>query len=270
MASLWALLPAPDAHSAYEWLTRLARGLGAGDPRGMDARRADLFTQLLTGQLTWTTDDPNSAAASVPVASGKPLIQVVVPHSTLTGADDQPCELLGYGPIPAGLAREIAADAVWTRLLTDPASGALLDHGRTVYHPPAALADFVRARDNHCRLPICRRRAATSELDHIIPFPEGTTSDENLCSECVLHHKMKHSPGWQVHASSDGRIRWTTPTGHRYTSETFDYRPEPPPAARNAPTATPVPALPDEARWAWNGNVSDQDVLDQDADPPPF
>ena len=66
---------------------------------------------------------------------GKPLIQVVVPYSTLTGADEQPAELVGHGPIPASLAREAAADGVWRRLVTDPLSGTLLDHGRTTYHP---------------------------------------------------------------------------------------------------------------------------------------
>ena len=34
MASLWALLSASDAAGAFEWLTRLARGLGTDDPRG--------------------------------------------------------------------------------------------------------------------------------------------------------------------------------------------------------------------------------------------
>jgi hypothetical protein len=47
MASLWASLAAPDALACYRWLTRLARGLGGGDPRGMDARRADLLVGLL-------------------------------------------------------------------------------------------------------------------------------------------------------------------------------------------------------------------------------
>ena len=56
MASLWAMLSAPDATSAYQWLTRLARGLGADDPRGMDARRADLLADLLTGGLTIVPD----------------------------------------------------------------------------------------------------------------------------------------------------------------------------------------------------------------------
>src|ERR1051325_9069076 len=87
--------------------------------------------------------------------AGKPLVQVVVPFDTLTGAAEHPAELVGYGSIPAPLAREIAADSVWRRLITDPLSGALLDHGRTTYRPPAALADFVRARDGHCRHPLC-------------------------------------------------------------------------------------------------------------------
>ncbi len=61
MASLWALLPATDAVAAFGWLTRLARGCGAQDPRSMDARRADLLAALLTGRLTPTTE-PTAAA----------------------------------------------------------------------------------------------------------------------------------------------------------------------------------------------------------------
>ncbi len=67
MASLWALLAAPDATSAYQWLTRLARGLGAEDPRGMDARRADLLVALLTGHLTIT---PTEATESPTLDTG--------------------------------------------------------------------------------------------------------------------------------------------------------------------------------------------------------
>ncbi len=68
MASLWALLAAPDATSAYQWLTRLARGLGAEDPRGMDARRADLLVALLTGHLTITPTDPTDPTESATLA----------------------------------------------------------------------------------------------------------------------------------------------------------------------------------------------------------
>ncbi len=295
MASLWALLAAPDATSAYQWLTRLARGLGAEDPRSMDARRADLLVALLTGHLTITphdptqatesptldtgsaaetgpdptttpaTSDPNTgdsatlvptppAAAAAhpagpplplqPVAPGKPLVQILMPYTTLTGADDQPCELVGYGPLPADAAREIAADAVWTRLLTDPATGALLDYGRTTYRPPAALADHVRARDVYCRFPTCRRRALDADLDHCIPYPLGPTSDDNLYGGCHHHHSLKHHAGWTVTQHPDGAVTWTTPTGHTYTSHPHNYHPDPPPPPTPKPESAPAPTRP--------------------------
>jgi hypothetical protein len=46
-----------------------------------------------------------------------------MPFSTLIGADDEACELVGHGAIPAHLDREIAADAVLKRLVYDPLSG---------------------------------------------------------------------------------------------------------------------------------------------------
>ena len=163
-----------------------------------------------------------------PVNPGKPLVQVLMPFTTLIGKDDQPCELVGYGAIPADLAREIAADATLKRLVYDELSGTLLDYGRTTYRPPAGLADHVRARDVHCRGPICRRRALDGHLDHIEPYPKGPTNEKNLHGCCGHEHLMKHAPGWAVRALPDGRIQWITPTGHRYHSYPYDYRPDEP------------------------------------------
>lgn len=47
------------------------------------------------------------------------------------GAGDLPGRLVGYGSVDAELARELAADGVWNRLLTDGTSGAVLDVGTT-------------------------------------------------------------------------------------------------------------------------------------------
>jgi hypothetical protein len=245
MASLWASHTAPDALACYQWLTRLARGLGSDDPRGMDARRADLMVGLLTGQITHTTGPGTGtdagAGAPQPVSPGKPLVQVLMPFHTLLGAD-APAELAGYGAIPADLAREIAADAVLKRLVLDPESGVLLDYGRTTYRPPAALADHVRARDVYCRAPICRRRVVDGELDHVIPYPDGPTSATNLAGMCGHHHHAKHAPGWHLRALPDGRLEWTTPTGHRYTSAPFDHRlDDHPPLIRPGPQPEPPP-----------------------------
>ena len=281
MASLWALLTATQAAGAFTWLTRLARGLGSDDPRSMDTRRADILAALLTGRPVVNPDTTDIATTDIattdiattggedtdgedlpatagtarpihPVTPGKPLIQILIPYSTLIGADGHPAELVGVGPIPASLARETAADGIWRRLITDPLSGTLLDHGRTTYHPPTALADHVRARDVHCRFPGCRRKAADAELDHITAWSDGgTTSEPNLAATCTHHHRLKtHADGWRVHAHPDGSLRWTTPTGHRHTTRPHDYHPEPP---GSPPSPPPTPARDDSS-----------------LDPPPF
>jgi hypothetical protein len=168
MASLWALLPAPDATAAFEWLTRLARGCGADDSRTMDERRADLLADLLSGRLR----NPDIALPT-PVNPGKPLVQLAMPMTALFGLTDDPSELLGYGPITAEMAREIAASATWRRLLFDPESGALLDHGRTTYTPPVALADFVKALDVYCRFPAAGARWSTANSTTSSPTPRA-------------------------------------------------------------------------------------------------
>ncbi|MGH3528599.1 MAG: DUF222 domain-containing protein, partial [Pseudonocardiaceae bacterium] len=276
MASLWALLSAPDATAAYQRLCQLARRFGADDPRGMDARRADLLVDLLTGRRCAATGDcpydcdghcqeasagdacadaeaGDGATDAMPAGHdpapsawaedccgatcggagpGKPLVSVIVPITMLLGLDEQPAELVGYGPIPASLAREIAAEGTWRRLLTDPVSGTLLDYGRTTYIPPLGLADFIRARDVYCRFPTCQQRAATADLDHTIPYEarSGSTSEHNLHAGCRHHHRLKtHAAGWDVEQHPDGRVTSTTPTGHKYTSWPYDYRTDPEP-----------------------------------------
>lgn len=91
----------------------------------------------------------------------RPLIQVVVPLNTLMGGA-APAELVGHGPIPADLARALAAGGVWQRLVTDPLSGTLLDVGRTRYRPPVAMADHVRARTAPVAVPRAAAGSATS------------------------------------------------------------------------------------------------------------
>jgi hypothetical protein len=173
-----------------------------------------------------------------------------MPYSTLTRADDQPAELVGHGPIPAGLAREVAGEAVWRRLVTDPLSGTLLDYGRTTYHPPAGLADHVRVRDQHCRFPLCRRKAADAELDHAVAWVDGGgTSAGNLHALCGTHHRLKHHAGWRIEAHPDGRLTWITPTGQRHTTAAHRYAAGPGhPARAAAPPGRPA----------------------RDPDPPPF
>lgn len=147
-------------------------------------------------------------------------IRVTVPLTTLLGLDQSPGELAGYGPISADAARELAAHGTWRRLVTDPLSGALLDHGTTRYRPPPSLAEHVIARDQTCDFPSCRIPAHRCDLDHRVPYgPDvgaGPTSADNLGPRCRPHHRLKASPGWRLTREPGGAIAWHTPAGHTY------------------------------------------------------
>jgi hypothetical protein len=140
-----------------------------------------------------------------------------VPLSTLASATDEPGELVGYGPISADLARELAGAGTWRRLVTDDLTGAVLDVGTTTYTPPASLARLVEARDRTCRFPGCAAPATACDLDHTVPFPHGGTSATNLHALCRRHHRLKHElVGTRVARAPDGSLVWTLPSGHHY------------------------------------------------------
>lgn len=154
--------------------------------------------------------------------SGSVDVRVTIPYTALLGAEDQPGELAGYGPIPAAVARELAAGGTWRRILTDPCSGRPVDYGTTRYRPPEHLAGLVITRDQTCQFPGCRVPAHRCDLDHNIPYDPanatGPTSDTNLGPKCRRHHRVKQTPGWSVAQHPDGCTTWSTPSGHLYHS----------------------------------------------------
>jgi hypothetical protein len=152
-------------------------------------------------------------------------------------------ELAGYGVITDSQVRALAAhDATWRRLLTDPHSGMLTDYGRQTYTPPAALADFVRARDQYCVFPGCNVPATKCDLDHRVPFPTGATSADNLAAICRHHHRMKHRAGWTVRRRTDGAHIWISPQEREYLNPPIPLA-QPTPAAESVVRRTP----PDDA-----------------------
>ncbi len=192
MAELWALLPAEGAAAVTTAIDALASATPADDPRTADQRRADALIDLAITAL----HDP-----LLPRAQGmRPAIQVTIALSTLLGLDDQPGELAGHGPIPAPLARHIAADptSTWRRLITDP-TGNLLDYRTTTYRPPANLTRFVTARDQTCTFPGCRRSAQRCDLDHQIPASAGgpptRPTSPRSADDTTPRRQAAHQPG---------------------------------------------------------------------------
>lgn len=212
MAAVPVELPAPDAQLLWRCLDVRARADHAGQGAGLslDARRVDALTALMAAALA----DP-----SLPRAHGKPVtVGVVIELPTLLGLQDRPAELLGYGPIPADLARRLAKDAPWRRMVTEPVTGHLLDLGRTTYTPPQELSDFVLARTPRCVFPGCQAPAHVDEIDHARAWSEGgVTSADNLRPLSKHHHLVKTHQGWAYVVNADRSVTWTSPSGHTYT-----------------------------------------------------
>lgn len=208
MATVLATLPADGAQLLMTAVQARAGRTGTEDTRSADARRADALIELAREAL----DRPGLPQ----LQRRRPQVQVSVDLPTLLGLADNPAHLRGYGPLPASVGRRLAADADWRRLITDPA-GRLLDYGRTTYSPPAALVDFLIARDDTCRFPGCPRAGERCDVDHAVPFDAGGTTDPTNCHLlCRRHHRMKTHAGWQIEPHADGRLTWVSPLGARH------------------------------------------------------
>jgi hypothetical protein len=251
VAEITALLDAETAATISSVVDAGARALRAGrapgDTRGMEQLRADVFAApFLRAADTGVLDGLVPIRLGAGRGGRRVGVQVTVAASTLAGLDDQPADLERHGPIPAELARSLAADpdrAWWWRVLTDD-SGCVLDVGTTVYRPPASMARLVAARDQRCQAPGCNQLASRSDQDHLVAFPGGPTSAANLRTLCRSHHRLKQQPTVRVEAierdddpgangdDAGGGVgvldrpppqpptvlgtRWVMPTGHVY------------------------------------------------------
>ena len=244
MARLIAYLPAAEATAAFTAIDALAGHSAVdGDTRTVDQRRADAFADIFTGILdTQTTPD----GTPLPRKRGeRAALHVTVAASTLLGLDDHPATLRSYGPIPAQVARELAQDATWRRILTD-STGQVTAVGTTSYRPGADLTRTVAARDVTCTFPGCRQPATRCEIDHREPYDHTRPPDQpaqtslaNLHALCKHHHEAKTRRWWQVTWDpTTGVSTWTDRHGLTYarhpqrvhtTPDAFQHRPPPPP-----------------------------------------
>ena len=226
MASLWLRLPADEALAVWVAVDAAARHTKSTNPderRSLEQLRADIvadlgWSALSNGHLGCCNPDCAHISHKLGERRGRPVhVGVTMPVTTLIGLDDQPAELAGYGPITPDVARRLAADGVWRRLLTDPATGVLLKYGTTRYTPPADLAEFIVQRDRTCRFPTCTHPADTCDFDHTIPAEHGgPTSAGNGGPLHRGHHVDKTHHDWRLEQPEPGRFVWTAPTGHTY------------------------------------------------------
>ncbi|TDX81252.1 HNH endonuclease [Rathayibacter sp. PhB151] len=239
MATLCVHAPAPAVTGAYDRLRRIARTLrDDGDPRTLQQLSADAAVDLLCdGDIAGTTPNEEHRPDPTFIPGIRAEVRLTLAASTAVGLDDAPADLDGYGPVPAEIARELIRTAAsFTRVLTDPETGAVVSVGRTHRVPPPQMRLHLQLRDQTCRFAGCTRPAATSEADHTLEWRNGgETSLENLVSLCTSHHHIRHGDQWTYVRHDDEAIVWTSPTGRRISNRppALPGRPpDPPPGPR--------------------------------------
>ena len=198
------------------------QGNGWSLPTTTSSSRRSLPTtggRTLPGSSGWSLPEPDLATpVPQPAASfsAAPVSQAAASTSaSLSAAGGVAQVRIGARStaVPTLTAWALAAGGTWRRLVTDPASGTVVDVGRTRYRPPAGLADLVRARDRACVFPTCQTPAERCDIDHLTAWSQGgTTSLDNLATLCEAHHRLKHTPGWTLtRDQATGTLSWHTP-----------------------------------------------------------
>lgn len=224
MTYLTGFLPVEQGVACLAALRQAAEvARAAGDTRSRGQVMADTLVERVTGQ---------ARADAVPVE-----VHLVMTDTTLLSDDGTPGHVVGYGPVHAGLARRIVADAarVWLRrLFTRPHSRELVATDARGRDFSGELRDLLVVRDQVCRTPWCD--APVRHADHTVPAARGgETSLHNGQGLCEACNYAKEAPGWSAVPLPDvgepHQVLVGTPTGHTHVSTAPDppFRSEPPP-----------------------------------------
>ena len=242
-----------DAAAFYTAVDAAARAAKTTDPaesRTLDQLRADVvaalgWSALAAGHLGCCHPDCEHPNRRLGGRHGRAAtVNVTVGYTTLIGADDQPAHLDGYGPITADVARSLAADGVWRRLLTDPATGAVLDSappgiGRrpswpTTWWPGTGPAASPRA-------PTPPPAATSTTPSRTRPAGRPATPTPARCTAATTSTRPTTGGSCPNPKPAGSSGPHPPATATRSNPRSSDYSPNPHPPNRNRSNPTPTP-----------------------------
>ncbi|MBN1097339.1 DUF222 domain-containing protein [Blastococcus sp. TML/C7B] len=275
-ATLGAELDADEAAEAYAVIDQLARLAKAdGDERPIARIRTELFSLLL--RRPGGADQPDVTAHLTITATLDGLGGTTTEAGSVNGLVITAAHVRALLARIAALGLQAPARGSLTFALTDE-TGRLLatttvaellrvatrgctehpggDCGCPALTPPAATdryarttgqERFVSTRDRTCRMPNCGQRVGWTDLDHVVPHAQGSsTGCANLCCLCRSHHRLKtFARGWVFRMEDDGTLHVTTPSGVTRTTRPPGLRRPPPEPPPEPPPPSPSP-LPDD------------------------
>jgi len=241
-ASLFVHGPAIGIQTIWTALDLWASSTSADDERTLDQRRFDALVDicrlastdaaLVAAASSGGSPDQTSKGSAAPGGSSRrrsrkrqrrdrtglePAVFVFADAATWAGLADEPVELDGYGPIPAGVARECFTDATWRAVVTDALTGAALSVSDTTYRPSAATRRLIFVKDRRCGFPGCSAAVWFCDADHSVPHDRGGCTDTENCGLfCRRHHRLKTFTAWRWRRLPDGGLEWTDPSGRTW------------------------------------------------------
>ncbi len=180
MSSLTAYIPSHMATAIERRLYKAARSLEK-DNRTLEQKQADLL-------VYWAT---NSEACEPQVDAA---IAVVVDADVIAGAAS------GFATspdrawfVPVEWIRELteSQNPFWYRMVVEPVTQDVLSIEYKGRFAPKVLRQALEFKYGTCVIPRCLIPAWKCEIDHVIPWPRGSTIGHNLTPKSKKHHAQK-------------------------------------------------------------------------------
>ena len=224
MSWVCGLVATERAHAIDRELSLTAKQMPTFERDGRTTQqiRTDLFAQLLSGGDITTVK--TKVLVTVPLDRLAPAAQASVRVSggrtPRAGLDlNSECLIPGVGPIDDATARQLLLDVgAFTRVITDPVTGAILDMDRRSRKATRAQREWLAMTHGTCVRDGGERLAIDADIDHHCAYHgpgRGETDLTNLDPLCDPDHALKDTTLLRHRQREDGSIEVEFPSGHR-------------------------------------------------------
>jgi hypothetical protein len=222
MAWLHVLTDAADAQAAFRRMTSTAKHLQrrSRDGRTRDQIRSDLAIAWLKGVGTPTAVRTKvfvTVPADLLAPEARATLRPGLPAPA--GAPDlNEAARLDTGEIidRATAVRLLLEAGKFTRVITDPVTGVILDMDRRSRTATRQQREWLLLNHGTCTRDGCIHPAATSDIDHWDAYNgpnRGATDLRNLHPFCPAENQLKEKSRFCYRKRSDGTVELASPTG---------------------------------------------------------